>query len=177
VLEENEENTRENQSQKEGPNEKEKEENNKQSQDIGYQKETLMSETEMEMDQEMTQSEIDLEDHELQEILDKENLDLEGFLMQGTKGGIDSLPQEKCNRMQLLFLRKAQERGLDKGKNIHKQEHRGVKTMKSTPGLATRNPGKKRGRKKQNELLMECGKLMIDSGKMKDLTSYSFTNL
>ncbi len=49
--------------------------------------------------------------------------------------------------------------------------------MKSTPGLATRNPGKKRGRKKQNELLMECGKLMIDSGKMKDLTSYSFTDL
>jgi len=49
--------------------------------------------------------------------------------------------------------------------------------MKSTPRLATRNPGKKRGRKKQNERLMECGKLMIDSGKMKDLTSYSFTNL
>ena len=65
---------------------------------------------------------------------------------------------------------------MDKGKNIHKQEHKGVKTLKSTPGLATRNPGKKRGRKKQNELLMECGKLMIDLGKMKDLTSYSFTN-
>ena len=48
----------------------------------------------MEMDQEMTQSETDVEDHELQEILDKENLDLEVFLMQGTKGGIDSLPQE-----------------------------------------------------------------------------------
>ena len=49
--------------------------------------------------------------------------------------------------------------------------------MKITPGLAPRKPGKKRGGKKQNELLMECGKLMIDSGKMKDLTSYSFTNL
>jgi len=49
--------------------------------------------------------------------------------------------------------------------------------MKSTPGLATRNAGKKRGRKKQKDLLMECGKLMIDSGKMKDLTSYSFTNI
>eukprot|EP00253_Pinus_taeda_P013097 PITA_13097 len=116
----------------------------------------------MEMDQEMTQSEIDMEDHELQEILDKENLDLEGFLMQGTKGGIDSLPQEECNRIKQLFLWKTRERGLDKGKNIHKKEHRGAKTMKSTLGLATRNPGKKRGRKKQNELLMECGKLMID---------------
>ena len=56
------------------------------------------------MDQEMTQSETDLEDHELQEILDKENLDLEGFLMQGNNGGIDSLPQEECNRIQQLFL-------------------------------------------------------------------------
>jgi len=49
--------------------------------------------------------------------------------------------------------------------------------MKTTPGLASKNPGKKRGRKNQNELLMECGKLMIDLGKMKDLTSYSFINI
>jgi len=41
----------------------------------------MINETELEMDMEMTQSEIDLEDHELQEILKKENLDLEGFLM------------------------------------------------------------------------------------------------
>jgi len=60
---------------------------------------------------------------------------------------------------------KTQERGLDKGKNIHKKEHRGVKTTKSTPGLAIRNPGKKRGGKKKNELLMECGKLMIHFSK------------
>jgi len=74
-------------------------------------------------------------------------------------------------------LWKTQERGLDKGRSIHKQEHRGVKTIKSTPGLAAKNPGNKSGRKKKNELFMECGKLMIDSGKMKDLTSYSFTNI
>ena len=147
VLEENEKITRENQSREEGPNEKQKEENNKQYQDVGSQKETMISEMEMEMDQEMTQSEIDLEDQELLEIVDKENLDLEGLLMQGTKGGIDSLSQEECNIIQQSFLWKAQERGLDKGKNIHKQEQRGVKTMKSTPGLATRNPGKKRGKK------------------------------
>lgn len=59
-----------------------------------------MSERKLEMDQEMTQSEKDIEDHELQEILDKEHLDLEGFLRQGTMGGIDSLPQEVCNRIQ-----------------------------------------------------------------------------
>jgi len=80
----------------------------------------MRSETEMEMDQEMTQSEMNLEDHEPQEILDKENLDLEGFLMQGTKGGIDSLPQEDCNRIQQLFLWKTQEQGMEKDKNTHK---------------------------------------------------------
>ena len=96
----------------------------------------------------MTQSETDLEDHVLQEILEKEHLDLEGFLMQGTMGGIDSLPQEDCNRIQQLFLWKNQENGLDKGKTIDKQEYRGVKTIKSTPGLASRNARKKRGRKK-----------------------------
>jgi len=49
--------------------------------------------------------------------------------------------------------------------------------MKTTPGLAPKNPGKTRGKKKQNKLFMECGKLMIDPGKMKDLTSYSFRNI
>ena len=63
------------------------------------------------------------------------------------------------------------------GTTTEKLEIKGVKTMKPSPGLAPRNAGKKRGRKKQKELLMECGKLMIDSGKMKDITSYSFTNL
>ena len=49
--------------------------------------------------------------------------------------------------------------------------------MEETPGHSSKNPGRKRGRKRQNELLTECGKVMINSGKMKDLTSYSFTNL
>jgi len=97
--------------------------------------------------------------------------------MQGTTGGIDSLPQEHCNRIQLLFLWKVEERGLDKGKTIDKEEYRGVKTMESTRGLATINARKKRGMKKQKDLLMEFGKLMIDLGKMKYLTCYSFTNL
>jgi len=60
---------------------------------------------------------------------------------------------------------------VEKGRNVDKQDNRGVKTMKTTPGLATRNLGKKRCRKKHNELLMECGKLMIDSSKMKELTN------
>ena len=67
---------------------------------MGSPKEAMRSETDIEMDQEMIQSETDLEEHELQEILDKENLDLEVFLIQGTKGGIESLPQDECNRIQ-----------------------------------------------------------------------------
>ena len=39
------------------------------------------------MDEEMSQSEMEMEDHELQEILDTEHLDLEGFLKQGTMAG------------------------------------------------------------------------------------------
>ena len=58
-----------------------------------------MSNGELEMDQEMTQSEMEMEDHELQEILDREHLDLEGFLKKGTMGGVDSLPQEEFNRV------------------------------------------------------------------------------
>eukprot|EP00253_Pinus_taeda_P009979 PITA_09979 len=48
-------------------------------------KENILSEMETEMDQEITQSETNLEDHELQEILDKEHLDLEGLLRPVTR--------------------------------------------------------------------------------------------
>jgi len=137
VLEEEEEITITDQTKGEGLMEEGKEEDKEQTQETNLQTETLVGDVETEMDLEMTQSEMEMEDQELQVILEKENLDLEDFLIQGTKEGIDSLP----------------------------------------PGLAPRNPGKKRGRKKQNKLLMECGKLMVDSGKMKELTSYSFTNL
>ena len=134
-----------------------------------------MSDTELEMDQEMTQSEMEMEDHKLQEILDKENLDLEGLLKLGER--VDSLPPEEFNRVRQLFIWKTHTKGLEKQRNNERQGSKGVKTMKTTPGLASKNPGKKRGRKNQNELLMECGKLMIDLGKMKDLTSYSFINI
>lgn len=120
---------------------------------------------------------MEMEDHDLQEILEKENLDLEGFLKQGTKEGVDSLPQEEFHRVQQLFNWKTQNKGFEKLRKNEKQGKEGVKAMKATPGLAPRIPGKTRGQKKQNELLMECAKLMIDSGKMKDLSNYSFTNL
>lgn len=57
----------------------------------------MTSESEMDMDQEMTHSEMEMEDNELQEILDRENLDLKGFFSKGTTGGVESLPQEECN--------------------------------------------------------------------------------
>lgn len=48
--------------------------------------------------------------------------------------------------------------------------------MEEISGHSTKNPGRKRGRKSQNELLIECGKLLINSGKIKYITSYSFKN-
>ena len=70
----------------------------------------MMSESEMDMDQEMTQSEMEMEDNEPQEILDKENLDLEGFLSKGTEGGVESLPQEECNRISSYSYGKLRQR-------------------------------------------------------------------
>jgi len=43
---------------------------------------------------------MEMEENELEEILEKENLDLEGFLKQGTGEGVDSLPSEEFHRVQ-----------------------------------------------------------------------------
>jgi len=64
------------------------------------QKEDLSSNMEISRDHEMTPSEARMEDHELQEILEKENLDLEKFLEQGITKGVDSLPKEDFDRVQ-----------------------------------------------------------------------------
>jgi len=147
VLQEAEEITKEDQAMVGSYVEKEKEKNLEQTQNNEYQKEATMSDAEQEMDQEMTRNDTDPEDHELLEILDKENLDLEGFLRQGTTWGVDSLPQEELGRIQHLFLWKTQAGKLERGNNIAKQDNRGVKMMKTTLGLATRNPSKKEGGK------------------------------
>lgn len=84
-----------------------------QTHDIDKQKEPMLSNTKLEINQEMTQSEMDTEDHELQEILDREHLDLEGFLKQGTMGGVESLPQEEFNTVQQLFIWKTYPKGLE----------------------------------------------------------------
>ena len=44
---------------------------------------------EISKDYEMTPSEVGTEDHELHEILDRENMDLELFLEQGENKGVD----------------------------------------------------------------------------------------
>jgi len=75
------------------------------------QTETLGSNAETEMDQEMTPSKMETKDQELQAILEKENLDLEDFLIQGTKGGLDSLPPREFNKVQQLYIRKTQNKG------------------------------------------------------------------
>ena len=141
------------------------------------QKDDMLSIMELSRDHEMTPSEARMEDHELQEILERENLDLEKFLEQGITKGVESLPKEEFDRVQQLFLWRSQTNCFRVKRNHDSQENRGVKTMEDTLMHSSRNLGRKRGRKKQNELLTKCGKLMINSGKIRDLTSYSFTNL
>jgi len=51
-------------------------------------------------DHEMTPSEAGTKDHELQEIIERENIDLEKFLEQGMTKGVDSLPKEEYDRVQ-----------------------------------------------------------------------------
>lgn len=94
------------------------------------------------MDHEMTQSEAGIEDHELQEILVKENLDLEKFLEQGMTKGVDSLPQEEFYKVQQLFLRRSQSKRSGVKINHEIQEQRGVKMMKETQRQSPKNRGK-----------------------------------
>eukprot|EP00253_Pinus_taeda_P016327 PITA_16327 len=55
----------------------------------------------------MTQSESGIEDQDLQEIMEKENLELEKFLEQGGNLGINSIPQEDVDKVQQIFLNKS----------------------------------------------------------------------
>ena len=99
----------------------------------------------------MNPSEAGMEDHELQEILHKENLDLEKFLEQGMTKGVDSLPKEEFDRVQQIFLWRSQSKSSRVKINHDSQENRGNNTMEETPGHSSKNPGRKRGRKRKNE--------------------------
>ena len=55
----------------------------------------------------MTLSESGMEDQDLQEILERENLELEKFLEQGGNLGINSIRQEDVDKVQQIFLNKS----------------------------------------------------------------------
>ena len=133
-----------------------------------------LSTMEVEKDPEMTQSESGTEDQDLQEILERENLELEKFLEWGRNLGINSIPEEDMDKVQQIFLNKAHQTVAGVKRGHDNQEKKGTSSIGLITGKLTKNPGKRRGRKRQKELLLECGKLMIDSGRMKDLSSYSF---
>lgn len=99
VLEEEEETIKVDQVMEGNLGEKHKEKNSGKRQDINKHEETTLSNGGLGMDKEMTQSVMEMEDHELHDILDREHLDSEGFLKQGIMGGVDSLPQEEFNRV------------------------------------------------------------------------------
>jgi len=80
--------------------EKEKEDNMENRPENNQHKKDLSSTMEFDRDQEMTPSQVGTKDHELQDILKREHLNLENFLDQGQTKGVDSLPQEEFNRVQ-----------------------------------------------------------------------------
>lgn len=111
------------------------------------QKDDMPSIMELSRDHEMTPSEAGTEDHELQEILERENLDLEKFMEQGITKGVDSLPKEEFATVQKLFLWRSQTKCSGVKRNHDSQENMGVKMMEDTPMHSSKNPGRKRGRK------------------------------
>lgn len=104
-------------------------------------------------------------------------MDLEKFLEQGKELGVESLPKEDYDRVQQLFLWRSHVRGVGVKRNYESEEPSGVKMMENPQAQSAKKLGKKRRRNKQNELPSECGKLLINLGKMKYITSYSFTNI
>ena len=122
----------------------------------------------------MAQSESGIEDQDLQEILERENLELEKFLEQGGNLGINSISQEYVDNVQQIFLNKSHQTAVRVKRGHDNQENKGTSSIGLITGKLTKNLGKTRGRTRHKELLLECGKLMIDLGRMKDLSSYSF---
>jgi len=81
-----------NQASKDNPAEKEKDASMEDVPENNQLQEDLPSIMELGRDHKMTPSEFGTEDRELQEILERENLELENLLEQGTTKGVDSLP-------------------------------------------------------------------------------------
>ena len=104
ILEEEVENNWTNQESENIHNENEGDANMEEIPENNKQMEDLLNMMELSKDHEMTPSEAGTEDHELQEIIERENLDLEKFLEQGITKGVDSLPKEEFDRVQQLFL-------------------------------------------------------------------------
>ena len=126
ILEEEEENNVMNQASEDNPAKKEKDASMEDVPENNKLKEDLPSFMELGRDHEMTPSEVGIEDHELQDILERENLDLENFLEQGTTKGVDSIPQEEFDRVQQLFLWRSRAKCSGVKRNHDSQENRGV---------------------------------------------------
>lgn len=127
---------------------KEKDDNIEDRSDNSQQKEDQPSTMELDRGQEMTSSEVGTEEHELQDIMEREHLDLEKLLEEGTTKGVYSLPQEEFNSVQQLFLLRTRAKDSGVKRKHDSQDNGGVKTMEATEGHAPKNPGRKRGRKK-----------------------------
>ena len=122
----------------------------------------------------MVLSEQGTEDLELDEILEKEGLDLNSIMEKWKQKGIDKVPEEEINRINHLFLARqdAISKGMKQGRGATKSL--GIKSQTLHHTQASSQYKRKRGRRSDKEALLELGQLLINSGKMKALEAFSF---
>jgi len=78
------------------------------------------------------------------------------------------------DKVQQIFLNKSHQTLVRVKRGHENQENKGTSSIGLITRKLTKNPGKMRGRKRQKELPLECGKIMIYLGRMKYLSNYSF---
>lgn len=112
------------------------------------------------------------EDLELNEVLEKEGVNLPAMEKQWKTQGLDNIPEEEIRKIRDLFIAK-QQAVLDKQKNrlgITKGTGNHPKNL-SIHSIG-RKQNKRRGRRTNGEVLHDLGIFLINSGKIKDLHSF-----
>jgi hypothetical protein len=124
-------------------------------------------------DAKMTPSEVDTEDPDLRDLVEREGIDLPHILEQWKRQGVNSMPIEQLDYIQYLFLlwEEAKARGQ---KCTHGEiGHLGVKAGEGQSQPSPKQTRRKKGRKSNIITLQELGALLINSGNIKKLFPHS----
>ena len=127
----------------------------------------------VEGDEEMSISEAGTEDIELNDILEREGMDLNTMVEQWKERGLEHIPEEEMERFNFLFLaqQEAETKGQKRGHGATKGLGIKVQGLDQTNQKA--KPRCKRGIQSNNEALQELGQMLLKSGKMKPLEAFT----